>query len=259
MKLKRLLTWSVMLFGMASFAAAQNPFVGVWKLNQEKSHLAGDTMTFGPASGDAIELNAGGTAYSFRIDGKAYRMAAGDLAIWKQVDPSSWTAEYRKPDGKPLATDTLKLSDDGKTLTVVTTGTKPDGENFTDSAIYTRTAGASGLIGSWKSTKVQLSSPGELTIAAYGLSGLSIKIASLKASLLANFDGKDVAPVGPDIPSGLTIALMRIGPASFRMVQKVNGAVIYSAHYTVSADGKTMTEAGNSPGDSSQTSLWEKQ
>lgn len=251
-----------MLLGMASFAAAQNPFVGVWKLNQEKSHLAGDTMTFGPAAGDAIELKAGGTAYSFRIDGKAYRMAAGDLATWKQVDPSSWTTEYLKPDGKPLAIDTidtLKLLDGGNTLTVVTTGTRPDGENFTDSSTYTRTAGTTGLIGSWKSTTVQLSSPGELTIAAYGLSGLSIKIASLQASLLANFDGKAVAPVGPDIPPGLTIALLRIGPASFRMVQEVNGAAIYSSRYTVSDDGKTMTEDGNSPGDSSQTSLWEKQ
>jgi hypothetical protein len=259
MNFRRLLIWPLMLFGMASFAAAQNPFVGVWKLDQEKSHLAGDTMKFGPAKGEAIELNAGGTAYSFRIDGKVYRMAAGDLAIWKQVDPSTWTTEYLKPDGKPLAMDTLKLLDGGDALTVVTTGTRPDGENFTDSSTYTRTAGTSGLIGSWKSTRVQLSSPGELTVAAYGLSGLSIKIASLKASLLANFDGKAVAPVGPDIPPGLTIALTRTGPASFRMVQEVNGAAIYSSHYIVSDDGKTMTQAGNSPGDSPQTSLWEKQ
>ena len=259
MRSRRLLIWLLMLFGMAGFAAAQNPFVGVWKLNQEKSNLAGGTLTFGPADGAAIDLTSGGTRYSFRVDGKAYRMAAGDLAIWKQVDPATWTTEYRKPDGKALETGTWKLTDDDKTLTVVNTGVQPDGENFTDSTLYTRTAGTSGLIGSWTSTKVKLSSPGELTIAAYGLGGLSIKIASLKASLLANFDGKDVAPAGPDIPPGLTIALLRIGPASFRMVQKVNGAVAYSAHYTVSADGKTMMEAGNSPGDASQTSLWEKQ
>ncbi len=259
MKSKYFLTSLLILFGMTSLALAQNPFVGAWKLDQEKSHLAGDTMTFGPAESQGVQLTAGGTTYSFRIDGKPYRMAAGDSAVWIQVDPSTWTTEYRKPDGSVLETDTWKLSPDSQTLTVVTTGIKPDGNHFSDSALYTRTAGTAGLIGSWKSTLVKLSSPDELTIAAYGLGGLSIKIPSLKASLLANFDSKDVVPTGPDIPPGLTIALMRIGPSSFRMVQKVNGSVIYSARYTVSADGETMIEAGNSPGDPSQTALWEKQ
>ena len=259
MKPIRILTWLLILVGTASFAAAQNPFVGAWKLNQEKSHLAGDRLTFLPAEGQAIELRAGGTKYSFRVDGNTYRMATGDLAAWKQPSPDTWTTVYSKPDGKTLETDTWKLSADGKTLTVVTTGTKPAGEKFTDTAVYTRTAGASGLIGSWQSTEVKLSAPDQLVIEANGLSGLSIKIAALKASLVADFDGKDVAPVGPNVPPGLTIALIRIGPSSFRMVQKINGSVVYSSRYVVSADSQTMTETGNSPGDPSNTSLWERQ
>lgn len=259
MKSKKILTWLLLLMGTGGLAAAQNPFVGTWKLNQQKSQLAGDTMSFGPAQGEAIELNAGGTKYSFRLDGNPYRSADGDTAVWKQVDPTTWTTDYRTAQGKALWTDTWTLSSDGKTLSVVSTGTKPNGQNFTDSAVYTRTAGTDGLMGSWKSTDVKLSAPNELTIAGNGLSGLSIEIAALKASLRANFDNKDVAPVGPTVPPGLTISLSRTGPASFRMVHKINGTVAYSARYTVSSDGQTMTEIGNAPGDPPQTSVWEKQ
>ena len=86
-------------------AAAQTPFVGTWKLNQDKSQLAGDTMKFGPAQGDAIELKAGGLTYSFRVDGKNYAMPSGNIAIWRQTSPTSWTTEYRKADGSLLSRD----------------------------------------------------------------------------------------------------------------------------------------------------------
>ena len=43
--------WLFLHCAAAATAAAQNPFAGTWKLNQEKSQLAGDTMKFGPAAG----------------------------------------------------------------------------------------------------------------------------------------------------------------------------------------------------------------
>jgi hypothetical protein len=259
MKLRATLPLFLLLIAALGNASAQNLFTGTWKLDQAKSQLSGDTMTFGQAAGDAIEMNAGGTKYSFRLDGGNYRTAEGDIASWKQVDASTWTAAYSTSDGKPLSTDSLTLSADGKTLTVSSTGTRPNGETFHNTSVYTRTAGTDGLLGSWKSTSVTLSAPNALTISGNGLDGLAIEIPTLKASVRANFDGKDVAPSGPTVPPGLTISLMRIGPASFRLVQKVNGIVAYSSRYTVSDDGKTMTEIGNAPGDPSQTSVWEKQ
>src|ERR1700688_4001332 len=108
--------WLFLPLAAVSTAAAQNPFVGTWKLNQEKSQLAGDTLKFGPAEGEAIELKAGGVTYSFRVDGKNYAMPSGNIAIWRQTSPGSWTTEYRKTDGKLLSSDNWKLSTDDKTL-----------------------------------------------------------------------------------------------------------------------------------------------
>src|SRR5271155_4093870 len=139
---------------VTSTAMAQSPFAGVWKLNQEKSQLTGDTMRFGPAAGDAIELTAGGLTYSFRTDGQTYRLPSGNAAIWRQNSPDSWTTEYRKLDNKLLSTDNWQLAADGKHLTVTTNGAKADGDLYTDTEDYERTAGDSGLIGTWKGTTV---------------------------------------------------------------------------------------------------------
>ena len=243
----------------ASSAVAQNPFVGTWKLNQEKSQMAGDIMKFRPAAADAIELSAGGTTYSFRLDGKPYALPSGHVAIWRETSAGSWTTEYRNIDGKLLSSDNWKLSSDGKNLTVTTSGVKANGDLFTNSEDYVRTEGSDGLMGSWKSTSVKLSSPNELTIQESGLDGLILKIAALKATAVTNYNGKEVAVDGPDLPTGLRLALTRTGPYKFRLVQKLNGNVVDSSEYTVAADGQTMTEVGGAPGDPPATIVWEKQ
>jgi hypothetical protein len=250
-----LLTW----IAATSKAAAQNPFVGTWKLNQEKSQMGGGILKFGPAEGQAIELTAGGITYSFRPDGKPYALPSGDVAIWRQTSSDSWTTEYRKTDNKLLSIDTWKLASDGKSLSVTTSGAKANGDLYTDTESYVRTAGSSGLIGSWKGTDVKLSSPNELTIQEAGLDALVLKIAAMKATCKVNFDGKEVAVDGPDIPTGLRLALTRTGPYSFKIVQKLNGTLISSSQYTVSDDGKTMTAVGGAPGDEPATMVWEKQ
>ena len=262
MRLRVLLAggWLFTVLVAAGTAAAQNPFAGTWKLNQEKSQMAGDLLRFGPAKGDAIEMTSGGTTYSFRTDGKTYSTPAGNAAIWRQTAPDSWTTEYRKLDNKLLRIDHWQLSSDGKTLSVTTSGAKPNGDLFADSETYVRTAGTSGLMGSWKSTEVKLSSPNELTIKEEGLDRLLFKIAALKASVTLNFDGKETPVEGPDIPSGLRLSLSRVGPYSFRLVQKLNGSVVSSSVYSVTAtDPNTMTEVGGSPGDPPATVIWERQ
>jgi hypothetical protein len=244
---------------MAGTAVAQSPFAGTWKLNQELSQLGGDTLKFGPAEGQAMELTAGGTTYSFRTDGGNYRMPTDEVAIWRQPSPDSWTTEYRTREGKLLRSDNWKLSADGKTLSVTTSGVKANGDLYTDTEDYVRTAGDSGLIGSWKGTQAKLSSPSELLIQEVGLDGLILKIPALKATAATNFNGKEVEIQGPDIPSGLRLSLTRTGPYSFRLLQKLNGTPVDSAQYTVSPDGKTMTEVGGAPGDPPSTLVWEKQ
>jgi hypothetical protein len=251
--------WLLMIIATAGTAAAQTPFVGSWKLDQDKSQLGGDTMKFGPAQGDAIELKAGGLTYSFRVDGKNYAMPSGNIAIWRQTSPTGWTTEYRKPDGSLLSRDSWQLSTDGQKLSVTTSGVKADGDLYTNTAEYVRTAGSSGLMGAWKSTEVKLSSPDEFSIEEVGLDKLLLKVPAMKVRCEVTSDGKEVAVEGPDTPSGLRLSLTRTGPYTFRVVQKLNGSVISTSVYTVAEDRETMTEVGGAPGDPPATMVWEKQ
>lgn len=251
--------WLFLSLAGASPAVAQTPFAGTWKLNQDSSQMAGDIMKFRPAEGQAIEVAAGGITYSFRTDGGNYRMPTGHVAIWRETSPDSWTTEYRTIEGKLLRSDNWKLSDDQKNLTVTTSGVKANGDLYTNTEDYVRTEGTSGLMGSWKGAQVKLSSPNELTIQEAGLDGLILKIPAMKATAMTNFDGREVEVQGPDVPTGLRLSLTRIGPYTFRLVEKLNGSLVDSSVYTVSQDGKTMTEVGGSPGDPPATVVWEKQ
>lgn len=251
--------WILFAVSAAGTAVAQSPFVGTWKINPELSQMAGDTMKFGPAAENAIEYTGGGIKYSFRVDGKNYRMPSGHLAVWRESGPNGWTTEYLNIDGKLLSSDNWKVGPDGKTLTVTSTGVKANGDLYTNIETYARTAGAKGLLGSWKGTRVTMSSPSLFVIQEAGLDSLLLKIPAMKATAKARFDGHEVAVEGPDIPAGLRLSLTRKGPYSFHLVQRLNGTVIDTADYTISNEGKTMTEVGGAPGDPPASIVWEKQ
>lgn len=221
-------------------AAADSPFAGKWKLNLEKSQFAGTTMTFEQLPSGEMRATAEGQSYNFRTDGKEYPAIFGSTAAWKQLDGNTWQATYRQK-GTVLSTDTLKLSPDGKTLSISSKGTKPDGASFENSAVFQRVTGETGLAGKWKSTKVAMSSPETMELAPSTGDGLTWTIPSYKISLDLKFDGKDHPVKGPTVPENFTIAATSKGPRSFELVEKMSGKVVYRGMYTLSEDGKTLT------------------
>jgi len=228
-------------------ALAENPFAGTWKVDYSKSKLTGGTVTFAPAASGEIQITAGGQSYSFKPDGSAVTTPFGDTAEWTKIDDKTWKAVYKKG-STVLDTDAWKLSDDGKKLEVTSTGTKPNGDQFNESETYTRIAGEKGFFGKWKRTKMSNDKPNTAQIDANGDDGIVWNIPEIKASVNLKFDGKDVAPVGPTVPDGLTLAATKTGPRSFTLVEKIKGKPIWKGQFTVSADGKTLTEVGSPAG-----------
>ncbi len=114
-----------------SLAAAESPFAGTWKFNPAKSKLTGDTMKFEKTASGAIRCSGSGVSYTFKVDGKEYKGPFGEAIVWKQIDDTTWQTTTTQK-GILLSTDTSKLSADGKTMTVVSKGTKPNGETFED-------------------------------------------------------------------------------------------------------------------------------
>ena len=194
--------WLFLSLAAAGTAVAQNTFVGTWKLNQEKSQLAGDTMKFGPAAGDAIELGRRGNHLLLPRGRQPLRAAQRQRSHLETDQPRCLdhgvSQDRRQADEQRQLEDFLRR----KNLTVTTSGVKANGDLYTDTAEYVRTAGTSGLIGAWKSTSVKLSSPNELTIQESGLDGLILKIAALKATASPISMARKWPSRGPTFPPG---------------------------------------------------------
>lgn len=227
-------------------AMAQNPFAGTWKVDYSQSHVTGQTIGFTQEAGGMVHHTTPTESYSFKPDGADTKNSFGDAVQWKQMDDHTWK-EFTK-EGSVVVTDTWTLSSDGKTLTDSASGTRPSGQQIDDTETYTRLAPGKSFFSKWKSTKYQNNSPTTAKIDANGDNGIIWNIPEIKASVTLNFDGKDVAPIGPTVPQGLTLAATKVGPHSFELTEKENGKVIFHSRYTVSADGKTMTEVGGTPG-----------
>ena len=248
----------VLGFG-GSLQAAENPFAGTWKLNPAKSKFTGDTMKFEKTPSGAIKWSGSGLSYTFKLDGKESAGPLGGVLVWKQIDDHTWETTYKQK-GILLSTDTSKLSPDGKTMTVVSKGTKPNGEKFEDTTVYERIAGDKGLLGGWRDKEIKISAPGSFTVKPSGEDGLVFTSVEYKSMCEAKFDGKDYPVTGPTVPEGITVTLKRTGPRSFEEVDKQKGKPLFKSTITVSPDGRTWTDVGSAIGvNEPYTAVYERQ
>jgi len=242
-----------------SLTAADLPWVGKWRINAAKSDFRESTITYATAGPGEMQWTADGVTMKFKMDGKDYPDPWGGTSASKQLDPSSWETVSKLKD-KVLSTDLHRLSADGKTLTVVSKGTRPDGKAFEDEYTWTRVSGGPGMLGKWKSSKVSYSAPSLIDITAYGADGLAFRDGDWGSTWSARFDGTDNTVKGPTVPDGFTIALKRTGPTSLEYVQKQNGKELYKGTMIVSADGRTITATGSAVGTSEKTtSVFDRQ
>lgn len=240
----RISTASLLVLFTTALMAADNPFVGTWKLDTAKSNFTGETMKLEPTGSNMVRYSSGGESYEFRTDGKQYPGLFGRIVSVKKVDPKTWerTTTFK---GKVLSRTTLQLSPDGNTLTETATGTRPDGSSFKETEVYQRAGEGSGMLGTWKSKGVQESSSEILEFAPNGTDGIAFNIPQIKGKCLLKFNGKDYPAVGPTVPAGLTLAMTKTNDHTLEMTEKIKGKPIFKGTYTVSDDGKTLTSTGS--------------
>ena len=253
MQVNRVLLVVFAVAATTTVAAADLPYAGKWKMNLAKSDLE-TTITYEQLPSGEMQATSAGQSYRFKMDGKDYPTPFGNEAAWTSLGPTSWQTIW-KLKGKVLVTDTLTLSGDGKTLTVNSRGTKPNGEKMDDTATSERVSGGPGLAGKWKTKNVKASSPSVLEIASTGADGLAFKIVDQDLSCDGKLDGKDHPCSGPTLGPGWTTAFANPGGRALDVTVKMNGKVMFKMSYTVSADGKMLTENGTTPGTNEKTKV----
>jgi hypothetical protein len=151
-------------------------------------------------------------------------------------EPDTWKI-VRKKEGRILLTATWKLSKDGNTLTDAFTAYRPDGSTFTINMQYRRTAGTSGIPGTWETTDEKLDGVHKLEIRPYDSDGLSFISSDSASPRNIKFDGKEHL----DPATGASLGGHRIDERSLEFTNKIKGKIAETRQLTVSPDLKTLT------------------
>jgi hypothetical protein len=227
------------LAAAAALVAADLPYAGKWKMNLNKSDLAGATVTYEKLPAGEWQSTADGQPYKFKMDGKDYPDGMGNTAAWKAIDANTWQITW-KLNGKVLTTDTLKLGTDGS-LTETTKGTRPNAEAIDDTTVFQRVSGSAGLAGKWKTKNVKSTSPSVIELIPSGSTGLIFKEPADRLTCDARLDGKDYPCTGPTLAPGWTVTMAKAGALSLDLTVKKDGKPFFKIIYTVAADGKSLT------------------
>ncbi len=241
--------------------AAENPWVGTWKLDIEKSHFTGDTFTYSRTPNGMMHYSDDSTInFDFGIDGKEYKTLYDRSTIWTAVGDNSWnTVTMAK--GTVLAKSHREISSDGKTLTITIERTRPDGSAYSEKDVYVRETGTTGLVGKWRSTKVTISAPETYVVSSPAPGVIRMEYPEYKWVVEGKADGTSNPGSGPTMPPGFTLSFKMLSPSELSYTDAIGGKPTGYGTQTLSADGKTLTDVGWSPGKESEksTSVYVKQ
>jgi hypothetical protein len=144
------LTLAICFFG-AALSFADDPQMGTWKLNETKSKFApgatkNHTVIYETA-GDNVKITADGTdkegksthnEWTGKFDGQDYPVTGdpnSDMRSYSKVDDQTLKMTVKK-DGKVTATGRVIVSPDGKSRTVITSGTDAEGKKVKNKVAY---------------------------------------------------------------------------------------------------------------------------
>ena len=240
----KLLVVSSMALGMAW--AADNPFIGEWKLNSAKSRMP-DEMKIENKGGNSYSFNFGGTPEVIVADGTDQPGIRGTTLSAQQEAPDTWIVQ-RKKDGKLLLRATWKLSKDGATLTDYYREFEPDGSTLSLDYVYQRTGEGSGFAADWQSIRETRNSPLILQVKAYQGDGLSFITPSRHETRNVKFDGQEYPNQGPNTGPGSSSSTRRLDEHTLETTDKYDGKVTDTREIKLSPDGKTLTMTVNIPG-----------
>jgi len=239
--------------------AEDDSFVGKWKFNPDKSQLNGLTYKVDQAGNGQYTFSFGDDSETLTF-GKEHVTKYGNTWLITQSGPNAWKW-VQKRNGKVFSDAMWTVSDDGAASTYVSTETRPDGSTSHDETKLKRTAGGtSGLVGTWESTEIKVGSPTVMEIAKWGGNGYSMTNQTFQGKTDFKLDGKEYTPKGPRVPKGLTVSGKEIDAHNMELTYKLKGKTTETDRWELSADGKTLSDTVNYPGESKpEVDVFERQ
>ncbi len=245
--------WAAACLVASSAWAANDHFVGKWKVNPSMSKLYDEVkvevvgankyvFTFGPGQIDTIVA-----------DGTDQPALSGTTLAVTVKGSNSWEV-VRKLKGRTLLRAQWTLSADGKTISDGFTQYLPDGTTLFSQPlpngsslflpyVYERTAGTSGFPGTWDSESAKVKTGSELVVQPFETGGLSFKRSDEEMTRSFKLDGNEYPDLDPNAGGkGAAYSGRRVNARSVEITYKSQGKNTGSRQIELSADLKVLTE-----------------
>ena len=236
--------------------AADPSFDGTWKLNLNKSQLSGPVYTIEKKASGVMHYSGGGFDTDFDLGGKEIVMPNGTSIIGKEINATAWELTFRL-NGKHVSKSKVTLANNQ--LTWVSDLVSADGKTVQQTSTDTRVSGGPGFVGKWKTGDVKGSAT-TLKIALQGANGITLELPESQTVVKASFDGKDYPFTQAGQTTKMTLSFTKSGPNGFSTTLKMNGKPFAVDVYTISADGKTLTDESTTTATNEKTkSVFDRQ
>lgn len=229
--------------------AANDPFVGEWKLNPSKSRFPDEMKVESAGENKYVFDFVGGSPETIVVDGTDQPGIFDTTLSVTVLGPDSWKV-VRKKDGRTLLTAKWELSKDGNTLKDDFTEMGPDGSSFNVKYVYQRTAGNAGFAGTWESISEQVNFVFVRKVEPYEGDGLSFINRAEGVTKSLKFDGKDYPNQGPNVAKGSVSSGRRVNERTLEITDKINDKTRATEQIELSPDLKTLTMAVHTAGKS---------
>ncbi|HEY1659615.1 MAG TPA: hypothetical protein VGG14_14775 [Candidatus Sulfotelmatobacter sp.] len=223
-----------------TLCAADDPFSGKWKLNQEKSKTSGEITKIESLGNNKYKWTSGTVSETITTDGTDQPTPFGKTIAITPEGANDWKMVI-KQDGKVLSSMTHSISADGKTQTIKGTDMKPDGTTSDFNVELKRVGTGTGFAGTWVSAAEKETAPSDWEISSYEGDGLTFNNPAYQDVISLKFDGKDYEEKGPTVAPGSTSSGKRVDARTLELTDKVKGKVMDQAKFELSSDGKTLT------------------
>ena len=224
--------------------ATDDPFVGKWKLNPQKSKMT-DEMKVTSLGGNKYSFDfGGGNPETVVVDGTDQPGFSGTTLAVTQVSPNEWRV-VRKKDGRVEVTGIWNLSKDGKTLHDDFTFIGDNGKTTHLVYVYERKGAGSGFAFDWVSTSEQVDAVYVMEVRPFEGDGLSF-ITSGEGTQNVKFDGKEYPNQGTGVK--IMASGQRLNARTLELTDKIGGKVVDTQEASVSEDGKSLTMTVHQPG-----------
>jgi hypothetical protein len=230
---------------IGSAQAAENPFIGEWKLDPAKTRIP-DEMKI-QSQGAKYAFDFGGGTETIAVDGTFQPGYGKTFLSVKAEAPDTWIVE-RKQDGRLMLKATWKLAKDGRTLTDYFREFDTDGSILSMDYVYERNGGGSGFAGDWQSIKETMNSPFWMRVNAFDNDGLSINIPSQHSTRNVKIDGKDYPKESSSAAPGAVTSARRMDERTLVITDKAGAKVSVTEEFGLSADLKILTMTVQIPG-----------